>query len=133
MKDKIYDQNVFAERLKDTIRENNDTLLSLAQSIGLSNSTLSRYANAKMHPKIVVIKAIADKYGINPVWLMGADIEKYVENIVTDKDFVQYYKELLHEAGIIERIDSMVTKKDLEEGSKVIKKLINIYKLSKDV
>jgi len=133
MKDKVYDQQLFAKRLKDLIEENKDTLLSLSQSIGLSHATLSRYANAKSHAKILAVKAIADKYGINPVWLMGADVEKYIENIVTDKDFAQRYKEFLFETGIIEKFDSPVTNKDLEEGSKVIKKLINIYKISKDV
>lgn len=79
MKQKVYDQEKFAERLMQLMADNNDTIYSLADFLHLSPSAISRYTSASMTPKTLTIEAISTKYKVNPVWLMGANVEKYLE------------------------------------------------------
>ena len=76
---KAYDQEKFSERLMQLMSDNNDTIYSLAEFLHLSPSAISRYTSGNMTPKILTIEAIATKYGVNPTWLMGTNIEKYLE------------------------------------------------------
>lgn len=75
---KYYDQEIFAQRLTQLMADGNDTIYSLSEYLRLSPSAISRYASGKMAPKSITIEAIANKYGVSPVWLMGAEnVEKY--------------------------------------------------------
>ncbi|KLU66714.1 LexA repressor [Desulfosporosinus acididurans] len=82
MNNKAFDQEKFAERLIKLMTENNDTIYSLAEYLHLSPSAISRYTSGSMKPKILTIDAISTKYRVNPTWLMGCDVDKYLE---TDK------------------------------------------------
>lgn len=79
MKQKIYDQDKFAERLLQLMAENNDTIYSLAEFLHLSPSAISRYTSASMTPKTLTIEAISTKYRVNPSWLMGSEVDKYLD------------------------------------------------------
>lgn len=68
----------FSERLRSLMSERGDTLASLGDVVGLSKGTISKYINGKVDPKANTIQAMAKHYGVNPVWLMGVDVEKYV-------------------------------------------------------
>jgi len=70
-------REVFGERLKEILYENNVSPEELSKIIKISPSSLSRYISGKMSPKITTIQVISDVFGINPVWLMGYDVEKY--------------------------------------------------------
>ena len=75
MKEKIILAN-FAKRLTELINEHNNIPL-LLKHLGLqSKSTIYRYMNAEMTPKLTTIKAIAEFYNVNPTWLMGFDVPK---------------------------------------------------------
>jgi repressor LexA len=43
----------------------------LAEYLDLNPATISRYVNGLMKPKMPTVGAIADKYKVNPLWLMG--------------------------------------------------------------
>lgn len=78
MGNKYYNQEVFAKRLSQLMNDNNDTIYTLAEYLRLSPSGVSRYAAGKMAPKSLTIDAIAERYGVTPEWLMGAEsVEKY--------------------------------------------------------
>lgn len=65
----------FAERLFSLVKENNTDVNILAQKMGIkSKSTIYRYMNAEMSPKITTVKYLAEYYNVNPVWLMGYDV-----------------------------------------------------------
>lgn len=85
MNNKVYDQEKFAERLMQLMADNNDTIYSLAEYLHLSPSAISRYTSANMTPKILTIEVIATKYSVNPTWLMGADVNKYIESVKVSK------------------------------------------------
>lgn len=79
MKGRIFTKEKFAERLLCSMKDHGDTVYTLAAYLHLSPSAISKYTNANMVPKDIVIDAIAQKYNLNPTWLMGADgVEKYV-------------------------------------------------------
>lgn len=98
----VVDKKVFSERLREVMKENNETMYTMAEKFGLSPATISRYSTGKMAPKLTTIDVIAREYNINPVWLLGHDVEKFLELKedkksyfeLTDKDRKDVAKEL---------------------------------------
>lgn len=65
----------FAERLSNLIKEYNTDINILANKLGIkSKSTIYRYMNAEMAPKITTVKYLAEIYNVNTLWLMGYDV-----------------------------------------------------------
>ena len=76
--------NKFSERLFKLVKEHNTDVNVLAKAIGIkSKSTIYRYMNAEMSPKISTVKYLAEYYNVNPSWLMGYDVpmERIDKNI----------------------------------------------------
>lgn len=67
----------FSERLTEALGDN--TATGLAEKIGLSKQAISMYVNGKRTPKRPVIESISRILNVNPMWLMGYDVEKYFE------------------------------------------------------
>lgn len=83
---KYFDKDLFGKRLLELMADNNDTTYSLGEYLHLNNTTISRYTTGDIAPKIPTVQAIAEKYGINPAWLMGtAGAGKYAEKDQTAK------------------------------------------------
>ena len=67
----------FSERLSSLIKENGTDINVLANQIGIkSKSTIYRYMNGEMAPKISTIRYLAEFFMVNPIWLMGYDVPK---------------------------------------------------------
>lgn len=78
---KYFDKNIFGDRLHELMGDNNDTVYSLGEYLQLSAATVSRYKTGDMAPKITTVQAIAEKYRVNPAWLMGtAGATKFMES-----------------------------------------------------
>ncbi|NYB73896.1 helix-turn-helix domain-containing protein [Sedimentibacter hydroxybenzoicus DSM 7310] len=71
-------ENLFPERLKEVMEDNNLTIYSVGEALNLSAATISRYMNGLVSPKLPVIETLSLKYNVNPVWLMGISNEKYL-------------------------------------------------------
>ena len=69
----------FAERLKSLIDGSDESAISIADLVGMNKSTIYRYLNAEAVPKKPTIEMIAEHFGVNPVWLSGHDVDKYIE------------------------------------------------------
>lgn len=69
--------NTFGERLKQCREERGLSLRELAEIIGLSAANLSRYENGKHGCGRYVIHELGKYFNVNPVWLMGEDVDKY--------------------------------------------------------
>lgn len=66
-------------RLKQAREENHITLEEAGSRVGVHKSTVLRWENGETEKiKLPIIKALADYYRVNPVWLMGYDVDKYV-------------------------------------------------------
>lgn len=70
---RYFDKDAFGKRLLELMSDNNDTTYSLGEHLHLSNATISRYTTGDIAPKVPTIQAIAEKYGVNPSWLMGTE------------------------------------------------------------
>ena len=68
------------ERLNMIMKEFDLNTYTLAEILHLSPATISRYLNGKMTPKITAIEIIAARYNLNPAWIMGHDVKKYMKN-----------------------------------------------------
>lgn len=68
---------IFSKRFKELLTENPIELPILQKQLGLKSlSTLYRYKNGNMAPKLTTIKILSDIFNVNPVWLMGYDVSK---------------------------------------------------------
>lgn len=72
-------KEIFSKRLKELMSDNNETTYSIGEVLNLSAATISRYTDGKMAPKITTIYSMATHFNVNPVWLMGYDVEKILE------------------------------------------------------
>lgn len=69
-------KEIFAQRLKQLMEENNETTYSMSEKFHLAPATISRYTTQNMIPKISLIETISRYFRINPVWLMGYDVPR---------------------------------------------------------
>lgn len=65
-------------RLKQAREENNITLEEAGLKVGVHKSTVLRWENGETEKiKLPILEALADYYNVNPVWLMGYDVNKH--------------------------------------------------------
>jgi repressor LexA len=75
----ILNQQLFIERLTELMENFDDNTYTLADYLHFAPSTIHRYLTGENKPKTITIECLAKKYGISPAWLMGADVEKYLD------------------------------------------------------
>lgn len=75
----VVDKKIFAQRLKALMDEFNETVYSIAEVVHLTAPTISRYLNADMAAKITTIEVMARYFNVNPVWLMGGNVSRELE------------------------------------------------------
>lgn len=66
----------FQERLKEAM--NGMSVTDLAAELDISKQSVSAYINGTRKPKRLTISAMAQILSVNPAWLMGYDVEKYI-------------------------------------------------------
>ena len=68
----------FAKRFSELIKNSSIDISQLAKMLGIkSKSTIYRYMNGEMAPKVPTVKYASDIFNVNPLWLMGYDAPKY--------------------------------------------------------
>ncbi len=78
----------FSERLFKLVKENGTDINMLAKALGIkSKSTIYRYMNGEMSPKITTIKYLAEYFNVNEVWLMGYDVPMERNNKIDSNVF----------------------------------------------
>lgn len=65
----------FPERFAELVAD--EPYREVAVKLNISKATVGAYLNAKREPKRPVLLSIAAYYGVDPMWLMGADVPKY--------------------------------------------------------
>ncbi len=82
-------RKIFGQRLGEVRKERGLSLKELANQVSLSESTISRYERGTIDAKHPTIILLAQKLGVNPVWLLGyPKAEKYLPTLA-DNDVVQ--------------------------------------------
>lgn len=99
MTDYTIKKETFSQRLEALMQENNETIYTLAEVLELSPATISRYRSGEFVPKKTTIKILSQYFHINPVWLMGYNVEKKLETVnlqLTQEeiDFIDKYRKL---------------------------------------
>ena len=117
-------KEIFSERLKELMVDNNETTYSIGELLNLSAATISRYRDGKMAPKITTIYSIANHFNVNPVWLMGYDVEKNLNLKDEIINLSEEEKELLNKIKDKKKI-IVVNKIDLE--TRLDKKILDSY------
>lgn len=60
------------------------TLQDVAKMVGVASSTILRYEKGTMQKiKIPVIEAIANALGLNPAWVCGKDVDKFIDSNIS--------------------------------------------------
>lgn len=116
----------FSERLFKLVKENNTDINILARVLGIkSKSTIYRYMNGEMSPKITTIKYLAEYFNVNEIWLMGYDVpmerQKVESNSNSNKSIpilgtVKAGYNWLAEENVIGYITDRDTVKDYEKN-----------------
>jgi transcriptional regulator with XRE-family HTH domain len=70
---KLFDGDIFAQRLKARIRELSLKQGELANKTGIGQSTISRYVNNKQAPELAPAVALASALKCDLGWLVGID------------------------------------------------------------
>lgn len=76
MKKKTINKEIFAKRLTDLMNEFGETTYTMADRFSLTSPTISRYMTGQMAAKITTVELMAKYFNVNPVWLMGYDVDK---------------------------------------------------------
>ena len=80
---------VIAQRLKEAMADKDMKAVELSLRSGVLKSSISQYMNGTHSITNVKAGAIAEVLGVNPVWLMGFDVPKYVADEKSQQD--KYY------------------------------------------
>lgn len=73
--------NEFSRRLKECRENRGWTVRELADMISTSAASISRYENGIHGAGRQAIEDLAKLFNVNPAWLMGADVEKYLDDV----------------------------------------------------
>jgi len=109
--------NNFSDRLKELRKEKNLTLRDLANKIGTTKSTLSRYETNDGMPKQDILEDLADYFEVTTDYLLGRTNQKYFkqdETIAFHTDKKLTDKDLKTIRNIIDAYIDGIDKKEKE-------------------
>lgn len=92
MNETTFDILKFAERLKELMDDSNENTYTLAESVFLTPGTISKYVNAKMEPSRKTIELLARYFRVNPAWLMGYEVDKWLEGQAPKIKNIPFFK-----------------------------------------
>lgn len=73
---------LFAQRLKNLRESRNLSTRILAETIGVSNATISRYETGKRDPDLLTAHKIAQYFGVTVEYLCGDNLDTRVDSMV---------------------------------------------------
>lgn len=78
------------QNIKKLCEENNIKPCELAESIGITHATLSRYISGDREPKLQNICMIADYFGVSVDWLCGRSEFRNYNGFISGDDALEY-------------------------------------------
>lgn len=111
---------VFKDRLKKVRTDNNVTLQSLADSIGLSAGVVGHYEKGRTKPSLESIISIADYFNVSIDYLLGRDSDNYKNELTLKKNCGELIKKLRDENNytrktLIFMLKAKIKEEDLEK------------------
>ena len=86
------DYTQFQENLKALIESRGITYKALAQEIGFSPVTISRYLAQKRDPDLEHVIRLAKYFGVSVDWLLGLGSERYEVIPLEERNLLQLYR-----------------------------------------
>ncbi len=90
----------FSENLTEIRKRSGDSQLALAEYLGVTNRTVSKWENGESEPDYSNLAAIAERYCVSVDWLLGREVkeeENPYENRTGEEIIQAYYKKVVDE------------------------------------
>ncbi len=90
----------FSENLTEIRKRSGDSQLALAEYLGVTNRTVSKWENSESEPDYSNLAAIAERYCVSVDWLLGREVkeeENPYENRTGEEIMQVYYKKVVDE------------------------------------
>lgn len=114
-------QEIFVKRLVELMENANMTQIELAQKIGTTNVTISRYISGERCPRIEIIAQIAKVFNVSIDYLLGLPTSKS-SHLIENDSIIELYK-------IVNRLGFLDSNHKLsKEQITLIKKLLEANK-----
>lgn len=81
----VINLKLFSERLKECRENLGLSVRELGANVGLSEATISRYENTIHGPGRDAIANLSEILNVDPAWLMGANVDKYLDYTIKGK------------------------------------------------
>ncbi|EGO8528067.1 helix-turn-helix domain-containing protein [Enterococcus faecalis] len=108
---------IFGLRLKQLRKEKGITLDALADSIGTTKTTLSRYENGTRSPKISILTKLAEYFKVDVTWLSGLDNNENEQEINITPIFTKLTKE--NKQDVYNYAEQKLAKQENEPTNKI--------------
>jgi len=126
----------FSERMRELRKEKGISLEKLAEMMGTTKATLSRYENSKRIPNIEFVKELAKIFNVSVDYLLGrTDVrntfipDDYTQKYkVTKKDLLQY-EDFIKNAGAFFMNDEVAE----EDKEKLFKDISELFWKAKEI
>lgn len=122
-------QDIFIKRLMELMEEKNLTQVALAEKIGTTNVTISRYVSGERMPRLEIIGKMAEVLNTSVDYLVGLSNQKYATSntasigSLVNKDVIEIHQKL-DSLGVLD------SKKKLSASQ--IKLIENLLEANKD-
>lgn len=114
-------QEIFVKRLIELMENANMTQIELAQKIGTTNVTISRYLSGERSPRIEILTQIAKVFNVSIDYLLGLPISKS-NHFIENESIIDLYK-------IVSRLGFLDNEHKLSKNQIIlIKKLLDANK-----
>lgn len=114
-------QEIFVKRLVELMENANMTQIELAQKIGTTNVTISRYISGERCPRIEIVAQIAKVFNVSIDYLLG--VPNYKSNHFVENDSIVELYKIVNRLGFLDS-DHKLSKEQIT----LIKKLLEANK-----
>lgn len=83
--------NLCALRLKEALNDNSLRAIDLVDKTGIAKASISHYTTGTRVPSRDNAASIGKVLGVNPAWLMGFDVPKYLDTPEKEKELLLTY------------------------------------------
>ena len=116
-------QDIFIKRLLRLMEEENITQVELANRVGITNVTISRYLSGERSPRIEIVVKLAEYFHVSTDYLLGVSPFRTTPKNSLPTDFSNYLHSRMNALGLL-NADKKLSKAQV----KMIEKLIEANK-----
>lgn len=80
-------QKIFIKRLVELMEEKDMTQCELANLIGTTNVTISRYISGERNPRIEIVAKIAEVFNVSIDYLLGISNSRFISDVSNYSNF----------------------------------------------